>query len=357
MGSTSPTKIAVVGYGYWGSKHVRVLSSLSDVGVWVVDREPARLAEAAQHYPAVHLATCLDDVLDDVDAVVVATPPSSHGRLAHRALSAGRHTLVEKPMTTSVVEAELLVATAASRGSILMAGHTFAYNPAVRKLKEIVRSGSLGRVLYIDTARLSLGRYQSDIDVIWDLAPHDISIVSYLLDEAPTATTVWAERNIGLRHADVAHLRLDFPRATTRAFVHLSWLSPDKVRTVTVVGERKMAVYNDLSDVERIRVYDIGVDPETVDDVVDAHAMPVSYRAGDITSPFIPFDEPLRVQDSHFVHCIRTGTAPLTSGRSGLDVVRALVASDEARISGSPTLISTGDARPLDIPEHDRAAS
>jgi predicted dehydrogenase len=323
-------KVAVVGYGYWGSKHVRVLSSLPGVTVCVVDAQSERLADAAAHHPAAVLATDLDDVLDDVDAVVVATPPGSHAAVASQAIRARKHVLVEKPLTTSVADAEALVEDAASRGVHLMTGHTFEYNAAVWKLRDLVQSGSLGRILYVDTARLSLGRYQRDVNVVWDLAPHDISIVSYILGESPTGTAVWAHRNIGNRHADVAYLRLDYARARTQAFIHVSWLSPNKVRRVTVVGERKMAVYDDLSDTERIRVYDIGVDVEAIDDPTAAHALPVSYRTGDITSPYIPFQEPLLVQDQHFLDCIRTGARPHTSGERGLEVVRVLASTDIA---------------------------
>jgi predicted dehydrogenase len=330
------TRIAVVGYGYWGSKHVRVLSTIPDVAVTVVDANPDRLAEAAAQFPGARSASALDDVLDEIDAVVVATPPGSHAAVAHQALDGGRHVLVEKPLTTTVEDAEMLVDLAAERRLHLMVGHTFEYNPAVWKLRELVRSGALGRVLYVDTARLSLGRYQSDVNVVWDLAPHDISIVSYILDEMPSATAAWAHCNVGGPHADVAYLRLEFAQARTQAFVHVSWLSPRKVRQVTVVGEKKMAVYDDMSDNERIRVYDIGVDLRSIDDPSEAFALPVSYRTGDIISPYIPFSEPLLLQDQHFVSCIQTGAEPDTSGQRGLDVVRVLAEADEASITALP---------------------
>ncbi len=323
-------RVAVVGYGYWGSKHVRVLSSIPGVDVAVVDSQANRLAEAAAHHPGVRLAAQLSDVLNDVDAVVVATPPGSHATVARRALEAGRHALVEKPLTTSVRDAELLVETAARHGVQLMVGHTFEYNAAVWKLRELVRSGALGRILYVDTARLSLGRYQTDVNVIWDLAPHDISIVSYVLDELPTSAAVWAHSHISSQHPDVAYLRLGFPRSRTQAYVHVSWLTPNKVRKVTVVGEEKMAVYDDMSDNERIRVYDIGVDVTSMEPPEEAHALPVSYRTGDIISPYIAFEEPLLVQDQHFIDCLRSGSRPRTPGERGLDIVRVLTAIDEA---------------------------
>nr|WP_179716643.1 Gfo/Idh/MocA family oxidoreductase [Petropleomorpha daqingensis] len=328
--TTQPVSLAVVGYGYWGSKHVRVLSSVPGVDLTIVDGEPERLADAAAHHPNVRTATRLGDVLGSVDAVVVATPPGTHTGLARRAIEAGRHVLVEKPLATSVEDAELLVRAAHENDVQLMVGHTFEYNAAVWKLRELVRSGSLGRILYVDTARLSLGRYQRDVNVIWDLAPHDISIVSFVLDEMPEQATVWAHSHISSQHPDVAYLRLDFPRSQTHAYVHVSWLTPRKVRQVTVVGEKRMAVYDDMSDNERIRIYDIGVDVAAITDPADAFALPVSYRTGDIISPYIAFEEPLLVQDRHFIACLRSGTRPQTPGERGLDVVRVLAATDDA---------------------------
>jgi predicted dehydrogenase len=325
--------VAVVGYGYWGSKHVRVLSTMPDVAVTVVDADLRRREEAAALYPSIRqTAGSVDEVLDEVDAVLVATPPGSHYAVAMKALQAGKHVLVEKPLATSVEDAEAMVAAAAANDVQLMVGHTFEYNPAVRQLRDIIRSGELGRVLYVDSARLSLGLYQRDVNVIWDLAPHDISIVSYLLDELPVATSVWAHRNVGPWREDVAYLRLDFP--STHAFVHVSWLNPQKVRRTTVVGERRMAIYDDMSDNERIRIYDIGVDPGDIDNPHMAHEMPVTYRTGDIISPFVPFREPLMVQDREFVDCIRTGVRSATPGERGLDIVRVLASTDVSMESG-----------------------
>jgi predicted dehydrogenase len=331
--------VAVVGYGYWGSKHVRVLSSMPGVAVTVVDSDVGRLREAAAHYPAVEsTAERIDQVLDRVDAVLVATPPASHVDVAMRALTAGKHVLVEKPLATSVKDAEALVSAAAANNVHLVVGHTFEYNAAVRQLRDIIRSGELGRVLYIDSARLSLGLYQRDVNVIWDLAPHDVSITSFLLDELPIAASVWAHRNIGPWREDVAYLRLDFP--TTHAFVHVSWLNPNKVRRTTVVGERRMAIYDDMSDNERIRIYDIGVDPAEIDNPHLAHEMPVTYRTGDIISPFVPFREPLMVQDEEFVECIRTGLPSTTPGERGLDIVRVLTATDVALATGRTAAVA-----------------
>jgi predicted dehydrogenase len=328
------SRIGVVGYGYWGSKHVRVLCGLPDVDVTVIESREERLAEAGRSFPSVRLARHLEDVLDDLDGVVVATPPGAHVAVAGAVLGAGKHALVEKPLTTCTADAEYLVGLAADRGVQLMVGNTFEYNAAVWKLKEIMDSGELGRILYIDAARLSLGLYQNDVNVVWDLAPHDLSIVSYLLGECPSTVSAWGQRHAGQRHEDVAYLRLEFASSGIPAFVHVSWLDPCKVRRVTVVGERKMVVYNDMSDNERIRVYDTGVDAVDASELASLHAMPVTYRTGDIVSPFVPFQEPLRVQDAHFVDHVRSNTPTATPGRRGADIVRVLEACDRSMLNG-----------------------
>jgi predicted dehydrogenase len=334
-------RVGLIGYGYWGSKHVRVLAGLPGVELTVIEHRPDRLREAMTSFPSIQVASHLDEVQDELDAVVIATPPHSHGPVALKALRAGLHTMVEKPLATSVEVAEALVETADAGGLTLMVGHTFEYNAAVWKLKQIISSGELGRILYIDTARLSLGRYQNDCNVIWDLAPHDISIVSYLLDEFPETASAWAQRNVGDVHADVAFIRLDFPRASASAFLHVSWLDPNKVRRLTVVGDRKMVVYNDLSDNERIRIYDVGVAPAEISEGPAPYEMPVTYRTGDITSPYVEFAEPLLVQDTHFIDCVRTGRRPDTPGERGLGVVRVLAATDDALATGAPARIQS----------------
>lgn len=336
--SVHRTRVAVVGYGYWGRKHVRVLNSLPGVSVIVVDGNPDHLREADVQFPQLEAsAASLDEVLDRVDAVLVATPPMSHAGIAMQALNAGKHVLVEKPLSTSVEDAEELVRAAATNNVQLMVGHTFEHNPAVRQLREVVRSGVLGKILYLDSARLSLGRYQRDVNVVWDLATHDISIASYVLDELPYAAAVWGHSGAGLMHDDVAYLRLDFP--LTRAFVQVSWLSPNKVRRTTVVGDRKMAIYDDMSDNERIRIYDIGVDPAEIDSPENAHGMPVTYRTGDIVSPFVPFEEPLMVQDREFIESVRTNSRSTTPGERGMDIVRVLAATDVALATGQTALV------------------
>jgi predicted dehydrogenase len=340
-------RVAVVGYGYWGSKHVRVLATMPGVDVTVVDVDDERRAEAARSFPAARTARSLDEALHAVDAAIVASPPASHHPIALEVLSAGRHCLVEKPLAVTSAQAEDLVRTAEAAGVHLMAGHTFEYNAAVWKLKDLLSSGELGRVFYVDTARLSLGRYQNDCNVIWDLAPHDISIVTYLLDEMPSTVSVWSRRNVGKTYEDIAYVRMEFPRCDASAFVNVSWLAPRKVRLVTVAGESKMAVYDDLSD-ERVRVYDKGVNPADVDAERLSHAMPVTYRSGDIVSPYIAFTEPLLVQDSHFIECVRTGRRPRTPGERGLEIVRVLEATDVAAADGGPVPVGRIISIPAD---------
>lgn len=344
---TGPVRVGVIGYGYWGSKHVRVLAGLPNVEVTVIENRPQRLREALTSFPAARTCSTLEEATH-LDAVVIATPPCSHALVALQALRSGLHTLVEKPLATSVAEAEEIVEAASASGCTLMVGHTFEYNAAVWKLKEIINSEEFGRILYIHTARLSLGRYQNDCNVIWDLAPHDISIVSYLLDEYPEVASAWAQRNVGELHADVAYLRLDFPRASVPAFVHVSWLDPNKVRRVTVIGEHKMAVYDDLAGEERIRIYNAGVTPAQLGEGPAPFEMPVTYRTGDITSPYVDFDEPLLVQDSHFVECVRSGRKPSTDGERGLEIVKVLQATDEALLTGAPARIRSMPTRGRD---------
>lgn len=340
-GGARRLRVGVIGYGYWGSKHVRVFTGMPNVDVTVVENRPHRLKEAAANFPTAHLSTSLAEASSKLDAVVIATPPCSHALVAKQALEAGLHTMVEKPLATAVSDAESMVATANRHGLTLMVGHTFEYNAAVWKLKKLITAPDFGRILSIHTSRLSLGRYQSDCNVIWDLAPHDISIVSYLLDEYPDVAAAWTHSNVGELQPDVAYLKLRFPRTAVAAFIHVSWLDPNKVRTVTVIGERKMAVYDDLATEERIRVYDVGVTPTHAGENQASFDMPVTYRTGDITSPHVDFPEPLLVQDSHFVDCVRSGRTPDTDGRRGLGIVRVLEATDEALLTGGSSRVGS----------------
>jgi predicted dehydrogenase len=353
MALTTGLRVAVVGCGYWGSKHVRVLHSTEGVDqVVLVDAHETRLHNLARSYPNVLTFTSLDQALPYVDAIVVATPPTSHVPIALRAIAAGKHVLVEKPLAPTSAEARQLITAASDAGVVLMTGHTFEYNPAVWKLRELVQGEVLGDVYYLDSARLNLGLYQTDVNVILDLAPHDVSIINYVLGEQPVAVQAWASRHAHPRFEDVAYLRLLYSDSRLSANIHVSWLDPCKVRRVTAVGSAKMAVYDDLAPEERIRILDKGVSPSLNTD--DLTQPPMSYRYGDITSPYVASDEPLGVQDAHFAICILTDSTPNTDGASGLAVVEVLEAAqaslqlqrpvrlDELSPEREPSLVGSG---------------
>lgn len=325
-------RIAVVGLGYWGSKHVRVFSALPAVTAVVgVDARESRRRELSAAFPALTTAASLEEALPQVDAVVVATPPSSHVDLGLCALTAGKHVLVEKPLATSPGDARALVAAAQCAGRVLLVGHTFAYNPAVLALRDCVRRGELGRVLHLDGQRLNLGLFQEDCDVVWDLAPHDVSIANTVLGAVPTAVAAWGTGSIRRDVVDDAYLRLDYGADGPRAVIHLSWLHPQKVRRLTVVGSDRMAVYDDMAADERLRIYDKGIDADLM---TASHDAPMSYRYGDIRSPWVPFREPLAIEAQHFLDCITHGEQPLTGGAEGVAVVDILHAASRSLRTG-----------------------
>jgi predicted dehydrogenase len=331
--------VGVVGFGYWGPKLVRNYSEMPEAALtWVADRDLGRLRRVNADYPAVRTTPDYAEMLRaDIDAVVVATPIRTHYHLAKAALLAGKHVLVEKPLTANGAEAEELTRLAERLGLTLMVGHTFVYHAAIRALRDIVASGELGEVYYVDAARLNLGLFQPDINVVWDLAPHDLSILLYVLGCDPLAISARGSANIRPGIHDVAYLEVRFP-GDVLAHLHLSWLDPCKVRRVTIVGSKKMVVCNDLADLEKIRVYDKGVErPYETDQFRD---FSLQYRYGGVHIPHIPFREPLRVQCEHFVHCIRTGARPESDGVIGTKVVRLLEQADRS-------LRGTGERIPL----------
>ncbi len=338
--------IAIVGCGYWGSKHVRVLNSLDEIGgLLLVDSREDRLRNLARSYRTARCFTQLADALPLADAVVVATPPSTHVPIAMEVIGAGKHVLVEKPLAPAVAGARSVIDAASRAGVVLMVGHTFEYHPAVRKLCELVQRGELGEMYYLDSARLNLGLYQDDVNVIWDLAPHDVSIINHVTGRRPVAVQAWAARHAHQRLEDVAYLRLFyddfFDGRGLSANIHVSWLDPCKVRRVTAVGSEKMAVYDDLAQDDRVRVLDKGVCLPGGDQGATGNLTqpPMSYRYGDIVVPFVAADEPLELQDAHFVECIASGTAPLTGGGDGLAVVEVLEAAQLSRRLGRPVLV------------------
>jgi predicted dehydrogenase len=316
-------RFGVIGWGYWGPKIGRNLDSLPHVSVSMIcDQDTSRLASVAANQPWVRTTTAVEDVFDSsVDGVVIATPVRTHYSLAKEALLSGKHVLVEKPLTTSVAEAEELIRLAQQLERVLMVGHTFEYNPAVNELRNLVQRGDLGNIYCVEMERLNLGLYRSDTSVIWDLAPHDISILLYILDRKPKQINVQAHAHLLPGIHDIAHLDLTYADGMT-AHIHVSWLHPCKVRKVTVIGDARMAVYDDTRPAEMLKIYNKGA---------DIHADPiVSYRFGAITIPHIDWVEPLRLECEDFVHAIRSGAQPRAHGGVGLAVVEVLAAAQEA---------------------------
>ena len=347
MGTSSGLRVGVVGVGYWGSKHVRTMRSLDCVEqVVVIDPSAERVARLRHSFPEVAAFPTLDDALDDVDALVVATPPSTHAQLAIRAMEAGKQVLVEKPFATSVAEAEAMSACAERNDVVLMVGHTFEYHAAVWALREMVRNGELGELYYIDTARLNLGLYQRDVNVLFDLAPHDISILNYVLDSQPVSVECWASRHAHRRLEDIAYMRVRYESPAVEANVHVSWLDPCKVRRVTMVGSAKMVVFDDLDNEERIRVHNKGVSEES--DAEDLTKPPMSYRYGEVIAPYLVVNEPLSLEDEHFADCALTGMRPLTDAANGLAVVRVLEAAQRSFRERREVAIDEIEGREID---------
>lgn len=339
-GQRAEVRVAVVGVGYWGSRHLRVLRSTT--GVTEVIGVDQRFTRTGNESPEVDYGiptySCIEDALPDIDAVIIATPPSSHASLGLKAIESGKHVLIEKPMAATTGAALGLIEAASKASVVLMPGHTFEHNSAVHKLREVIQTGQLGHLFYLDCERLNLGLYQADVNVILDLAPHDISISNFLLGSRPTMITAWASRNVHPEHEDVAHLRLDYADLGVRANIHVSWLSPEKIRRITAVGSKRMAVYNDMAENERIRVYDKSAVPPSEP---AGPLSQVAYHLGDTVSPFVPFAEPLAVQDQHFVDCIINESPPSVNGSSGLAVVQALECAQ----------LSLREARPVAMAE------
>jgi predicted dehydrogenase len=326
--------IGVIGAGYWGPKHVRNFLSLPDARVCgIADTNRQRLATMRAQYPQLFLTADYRDLLHsaEVDAVVVATPLKSHMPIAREALLLGKHVLVEKPVAASEEQAQELLDLSRATARVFMVGHTFLYNPAVRVLRDLIQQGELGDIYYVHAQRLNLGLFQRDINVVWDLAPHDVSILIYLLGMEPTGASARGYCHVQLGIEDVAHLDLLFPNEV-HASIHLSWLDPKKVRRMTIVGSRKMAVYDDLETLEKIRIYDKGVNapPHTS----GFGEFQLSYRYGNITIPHLPSAEPLQIECDHFLQCIKAASVPLTDGSNGLAVVRVLEAAQASLTDG-----------------------
>ncbi len=315
-------RFGIIGWGYWGPKIARNLDSLPQVAVTMVaDLDAHRLTSISVNQPWIRTTTQMQDVLcSDVDGVVIATPVRTHYRLAKEALLHGKHVLVEKPLTANVEEAEELVALAQELKLVLMVGHTFEYSPAVNKLRKLVQAGDLGKICCVEAERVNLGLFRNDINVIWDLAPHDVSILLYLFGKMPQEIKVQAHAHLQPHIHDIAHLDLSFADGMM-AHIHVSWLHPCKIRRVTVIGDARMVVYDDTNPAEMIKVYNKGA---------DVHADPVvSYRYGAITIPHIDWIEPLRLECEDFANAIRLGIQPRAHGGVGLAVVKVLAAAQK----------------------------
>jgi predicted dehydrogenase len=334
---SSPINVGVIGCGYWGPNLVRNFKTLTDCRLKAIcDKQENRLRHLRNIYSDVEAHTDALKLINDssIDAVAIATPVAYHFGLAKAALCAGKHTLVEKPLAASSIECEELVDIAAEKGVVLMSGHTFLYSSSVRKICEIIAAGDIGDIRYINSRRLNLGLFQKDINVVWDLAPHDISIILHILSELPLTVNCQGNAHVTAGVEDVTNLSLSF-RNKKFATIQSSWLEPRKVREMTIVGTRRMIVYDDLQPLEKIRIYDVRVDrPPHYDTFAEFH---YSYHYGDSYIPHIQQEEPLKTECQHFIDCIENGSEPITSGRSGLELVTILeAASASLKANGAP---------------------
>ncbi len=321
--------IGIIGYGYWGPNLVRNFFAAKDCCIRAVaDSRPERLESLRRSFPGITGVRKSDDVILDpqIDAVVIATPVSTHFALARKALRNGKHVLVEKPLTSSVLEAELLISLAAQKNLLLMVDHTFLYTGAVEKMKHLVAQNELGNIRYLDSTRINLGLFQSDVNVLWDLAPHDLSILSYILEETPCSVNATGITHTTNGIENIGYLTVNYSSGFIAHF-NCSWTSPVKVRMMLLGGDRKMILYNDLEPTEKVKVYDSGY--SLVSDE-DKKKIMVDYRTGDIHVPKVNTSEALLGMAQDFIDCIRTGRMPRSSWKIGLEVVRILEASDRS---------------------------
>jgi len=329
--------VGVIGCGYWGPNLIRNFLATGNCTLKVMcDLSISRLEHLKILYPDVEVSMDYLELLarNDIDAVVVATSVKWHYPMAKASLLAGKHTLIEKPMASSASECEELIQIAEKKGVVLMVGHTFLYSAPVRKIKEIVDHRDIGEIRYISARRLNLGLFQKDINVAWDLAPHDISIILYIMGELPHSLNCRGAAHITAGIEDVTSMTLTFTKERS-ALIHSSWHDPRKVREMTIVGSKRMIVYDDILTQEKIKIFDARVErPPHYDTFAEFQ---YAYHYGDIHSPYLKQDEPLKTECQHFIECIRTETTPITNGSAGLEVVRILEASSESlRLQGAP---------------------
>jgi predicted dehydrogenase len=331
-------RLGVIGYGYWGPNLARAAAEADSTQIaGIADLSAAARDRAGRRHPSARLFADWHEMLADpaVDAVMIATPVATHFEIALAALRAGKHVLVEKPMADAAANAALLIEEAAKRTLTLMVDHTFVYTPAVRALRDLVTAGSLGDIYYYDSTRVNLGLFQHDVNVIWDLAVHDLAIMDYVLPgQQPVAVSATGLSHVPGKPENVAYLTVFFAENLI-AHVNVNWLAPVKIRQTLVGGSRKMIVYDDLEPSEKIKIYDRGV--AVSDDPQQIHDRLISYRVGDMASPALSAKEALITEVEHFAACIETGARPLTDGESGLRIVEMLTAaSRSSRLRGQP---------------------
>ncbi|QQR60055.1 MAG: Gfo/Idh/MocA family oxidoreductase [Candidatus Melainabacteria bacterium] len=330
--------VAVIGCGYWGPNLIRNFYENPEVEVsYVCDLMPEKLAKLARRYPTIKLTNSYDEVLKDskVNAVVIVTPVFTHFKLAKEALLAGKHVLVEKPMCSTSAECHELVALAEEKGLTLMVDHTFVYHGAVRKIKSEIDKGDFGDVVYFDSTRINLGLHQNDVNVVWDLAPHDLATMDYLINSNPVSVHATGASHIGNGIEDIAYLSLTLENGVI-AHLNVSWLSPVKIRRILIGGTRKMVVYDDLDPAEKIKIYDKGIKSEEPQTSEGRHERLIQYRIGDMRAPVFDMTEALKAEVEHFVDCIKNKTTPVTDGRAGLRVVKILEAANLSLKTGQP---------------------
>ncbi len=347
-----PTRIGVIGCGYWGPNLVRTFLEMPEANVVaVVDRDRARLEHVRQRHPQIeHFVTDHRSLLDlDLNAVVVSTPPETHYPIASEFLRQGLDALVEKPIATRSEQALELVELAEANDLVMMTGHIGAYNPAVRALKEMIDSGELGEIRYVDAVRAGLGLFHPTLNVLWDLGPHDVAILLYLFGESPTSVSTRGIACVQRSVEDVAYTTMMF-QGGFMAHLRSSWLDPYKSRRISVVGSKKMVVYDDLEALEKLKIYDKRVNAIRQTDTFGEYQF--SYHYGSVVSPYVHFEEPLRVECSHFLECVRERKQPLTDGRNGYEVVQVIEAAQRSlRLGGTQVLVGAGEHAPGDVRE------
>jgi len=333
-------RIGVVGYGYWGPNLVRNFADIESARVTMVaDLRSERLAQVARRYPGVRTTTEPDALIadPDVDAVVIATPVQHHFELAMAALRAGKHVLVEKPIASTAEQAQRMIDEARRGRLVLMVDHTFVYTGAVRKIRELTANGDLGDIYYYDSVRINLGLFQHDVNVLWDLAVHDLSIMDFVLQRQPAAVSATGFAHLAGSPENIAYMTIFFD-APLIAHVHVNWLAPVKIRRTLLGGSRRMVVFDDLDASEKVKVYDRGISLDSSPENV--YQMLVGYRSGDMWAPKVALTEALNVEATHFVDCVMHGIQPITDGESGLRIVRLLeAASASMAAQGRPVTL------------------